>query len=203
MIRALPDGLPLQRAALAEPLAVAMHAVRLAGDVTGKRVLVIGAGPIGLLVVAAAVDAGATEIGVSDLRPEPLARAVTLGATEPVLVGQDTIDDESYDVVFECSGVGVSVNQAIRAARRAGIVVQVGTLPNAEIGVNLAPMLSKELSLLGAFRFSTEIDNAIAMLAATDRLDAVISHVVPAADAVDAFAVARDASASAKVLLQL
>ena len=64
-------------------------------------------------------------------------------------------------------------------------------------------MLSKELSLLGAFRFSTEIDNAIAMLAATDSLDAVISHVVAAADAVDAFAVARDASASAKVLLQL
>jgi L-idonate 5-dehydrogenase len=64
-------------------------------------------------------------------------------------------------------------------------------------------MLAKELSLLGAFRFSTEIDNAIAMLAATDRLDAVISHVIPATDAVDAFTVARDASASAKVLLQL
>ena len=203
MVRALPDGLPLRRAALAEPLAVAMHAVSLAGDVSGRRVLVIGAGPIGLLVVAAAVDAGASEIGISDLRPEPLARAVTLGATEPVLVGRDTIDDESYDVVFECSGVGVSVTQAVRAARRAGTVVQVGTLPNTEIGVNLAPMLAKELSLLGAFRFSTEIDNAIAMLAATDRLDAVISHVMPAADAVDAFTVARDASASAKVLLQL
>ena len=106
-------------------------------------------------------------------------------------------------MVFECSGVGVSVTQAVRAARRAGTVVQVGTLPNTEIGVNLAPMLAKELTLLGAFRFSTEIDNAIAMLAATDRLDAVISHVMPAADAVDAFTVARDASASAKVLLQL
>jgi L-idonate 5-dehydrogenase len=203
MVRALPEGLPLQRAALAEPLAVALHAVGLAGDLTGRRVLVIGAGPIGLLVVAAALDGGATEIGVSDLRPEPLARAAALGATEPILVGRDSIADESFDVVFECSGVGVSLTQAIRAARRAGTVVQVGTLPNTEIAVNLAPMLGKELHLLGAFRFSTEIDDAIAMLATSDRLESVISHVIPAAEAVDAFTLARDASASAKVLLQL
>jgi L-idonate 5-dehydrogenase len=188
---------------LIEPLAVAMHAVRLAGDVSGRRVLAIGAGPIGLLVVGAAAHVGATDIGVSDLRPQPLDRAVALGATETVLVGRDTIEDESYDVVFECSGVGISLTQAVRAARRAGTVVQVGTLPNAEIGVNLSPMLAKELNLIGAFRFSTEIDDAIAMLAASDELDSVISHVVPAADAVDAFTLARDASASAKVLLQL
>ena len=203
MVRALPAGLSLRRAALAEPLAVALHAVGLAGDLVGRRVLVIGAGPIGLLVVAAARHRGATEIGVSDLRPEPLARAVALGATEPVLVGRDGIADESYDVIFECSGVGVSLTQAVRAARRAGTVVQVGTLPNTEISVNLAPMLGKELSLLGAFRFAGEIDDAISMLATADQLDAVISHVVPASDAVDAFTLARDASASAKVLLQL
>jgi L-idonate 5-dehydrogenase len=64
-------------------------------------------------------------------------------------------------------------------------------------------MLAKELTLVGAFRFSTEIDDAIAMLADSDDLDSVISHVVPAADAVNAFTLARDASASAKVLLQL
>ncbi|SCX00263.1 L-idonate 5-dehydrogenase [Mycolicibacterium fluoranthenivorans] len=203
MVRALPAGLPLRRAALAEPLAVALHAVGLAGELTGRRVLVIGAGPIGLLVVAAARHRGATEIGVSDLRPEPLARAVALGATESVLVGHDSIADESYDVIFECSGVGVSLTQAVRAARRAGTVVQVGTLPNSEISVNLAPMLSKELRLLGAFRFAGEIDDAISLLATSDHFDAVISHVVPATDAVDAFTLARDASASAKVLLAL
>ncbi|TGD88899.1 L-idonate 5-dehydrogenase [Mycolicibacterium sp. CH28] len=202
MVRELPAGLPLQRAALAEPLAVALHAVGLAGNVEGRRVLVIGAGPIGLLVVAAALHRGATEIGVSDLRPEPLARAAALGATEVLLVGRDSVADEAYDVVFECSGVAVSLTQAVRAARRAGTVVQVGTLPDTEIAVNLAPMLSKELRLLGAFRFSTEIDDAIAMLATSDRLSAVISHIVPAAAAVDAFTLARDASASAKVLLQ-
>ena len=82
MIRVLPEGLPLERAALAEPLAVALHAVSLAGDLTGRRVLVIGAGPIGLLVVAGAVRAGASVVGASDLRPEPLERARALGAGE-------------------------------------------------------------------------------------------------------------------------
>jgi L-idonate 5-dehydrogenase len=203
MIRVVPEGLPLERAALAEPLAVALHAVGLAGDLHDKRVLVIGAGPIGLLVVAAAARAGAGTIGASDVRTEPLDRAAALGASELVLVGRDAVADESYDVVFECSGVPVSVTQAVRAARRAGTVVQVGMLADAEIGVTLAPMLAKELTLRGAFRFSTEIDDAVAMLAESDALDAVLSHTVDAADAVDAFRLARDASASAKVLLRL
>ena len=203
MVRVLPTGLPLERAALAEPLAVALHAVSLAGDLTGRRVLVIGAGPIGLLVVAAAVHAGAAVVGASDVRPEPLDRAKTLGATEFALVGRDTIEDESSDVVFECSGVGAALTQAVRAARRTGTVVQVGMLPNADAGVNLAPMLAKELTIRGAFRFSTEIDDAVRMLAESDALDPVVSHVIPASDAVHAFEVARDSAASAKVLLSL
>lgn len=203
MVRVLPAGLPLERAALAEPLAVAIHAVSLAGDLTGRRALVVGAGPIGLLVVAAALRAGATVVAASDVRPEPLERARALGAAETLLVGTDTVEAESFDVVFECSGVGVALTQAVRAARRAGTVVQVGMLPNAEIGVNLAPMLAKELTVRGAFRFSNEIDDAIALLAASDALDSVISHVIPASDAVHALTLARDSSASAKVLLSL
>lgn len=203
MIRVLPEGLPLERAALAEPLAVALHAVGLAGDIDGRRVLVIGAGPIGLLVVAAAVHAGAAVVGASDVRPEPLDRARVLGATEVALVGRDVIADESYDVVLECSGVGAALTQAVRATRRTGTIVQVGMLPNADTAVNLAPMLAKELTIRGAFRFSTEIDDAVRILAESDALDPVISHVVPASDAERAFALARDSSASAKVLLSL
>lgn len=203
MIRVIPAALPLERAALAEPLAVAIHAVNLADGISGARVLVIGAGPIGLLVVAAALHAGASVVGASDVREEPLTRARSLGATEVHLVGRDAIADESYDVVFECSGVGVALTQAVRAARRAGTVVQVGMLANAEIGVNLAPMLAKELTIRGAFRFSTEIDDAVRLLAESDTLDSVISHVLPASDAVQAFELARDSSASAKVLLSL
>jgi L-idonate 5-dehydrogenase len=111
--------------------------------VEGRRALVIGAGPIGLLVVDALRRAGASDIGVADVRPEPLDRAVALGASETSLVGRDEIVDESYDVVFECSGVASALTQAVRAVGRAGHIVQVGMLPNAEIGVNLAPILAK------------------------------------------------------------
>lgn len=201
MVRVLPEALPLQRAALAEPLAVAMHAVGLAGDLRGARVLVLGAGPIGLLVIAAAVRAGATAVTASDMREEALHRAATVGAESLLLVGRDPVADESADVVFECSGAPVALTQAVRAAKRAGTIVQVGMLPDAASAINLAPMLAKELTLRGAFRFSTEIDDAIAFLAEGDLLDSVVTHVLPAAEAVDAFAVARDSSRSAKVLL--
>ncbi|MDF2918884.1 MAG: L-idonate 5-dehydrogenase [Microbacterium sp.] len=203
MIRELPAGLRLERAALAEPLAVALHAVGIAGDIAAVRVLVVGAGPIGLLVAAAAERAGAGAVGVSDVRAEPLARARRLGAVEGYLVGRDTIPDESFDIVFECSGVGAALTQAVRAVRRAGRIVQVGMLPDAEIGVNLARLLSKEITIRGAFRFADEIDDAVSMLASSDALDTVVSDVVPAADAVRAFDLARDSSRSAKVLLSL
>lgn len=203
MIRLLPEGLCLRRAALAEPLAVAMHAVNVAGEVQGKRVLVTGCGPIGLLVVAAAHRAGATVIGASDLRDEPLGRAARLGARELHRVDRDALPDEAYDVVFECSGAFPSLAAAVRVVRRAGTIVQVGTLPNRPIEVNLSPLLPKEVVLRGTFRFDDEIDPAIEMLAETDALDDVITHVVPASDAAAAFSLARDSSASAKVLLAL
>lgn len=203
MLRALPASLPLRRAALAEPLAVALHAVGLAERVAGGRVLVIGAGPIGLLVVAAAVRAGAERVAVSDLRDESLERARGLGAADAFIAGRDEIPAESFDVVFECSGVAASFAQAVRAVVRGGEVVQVGMLPNREASVNLAPLPTKEITIRGAFRFADEIDDAIAMLASSDDLDAVISHEMPAADAAAAFALARDSSASAKVLLTL
>ncbi|MBF4567320.1 L-idonate 5-dehydrogenase [Plantibacter sp. VKM Ac-2880] len=201
MVRVLPEALPLQRAALAEPLAVAMHAVGLAGDLRGSRVLVLGAGPIGLLVIAAAVRAGATAVTASDMREEALHRAATVGAESLLLVGRDPVADESADVVFECSGAPVALTQAVRAAKRAGTIVQVGMLPDADSPINLAPMLAKELTIRGAFRFSTEIEDAIAFLTESDLLDSVVTHVLPAEEAVDAFAVARDSSRSAKVLL--
>jgi L-idonate 5-dehydrogenase len=203
MVRVLPDGLPLGRVVLAEPLAVALHAVSLAGSLAGRRVLVMGAGPIGLLVLAAALRAGADSISVSDIKDEALQRASALGADELVLVGRDTVAGESYDVIFECSGAPVALSLAVRAARRGGSIVQLGMLPNADIAINLAPMLAKELTLRGAFRFSDEIDDAITLLAENDALQPIVTHVIAASDAVEAFTVARDASLSSKVLLAL
>ena len=202
-IRVLPESLPLRRGALAEPLAVSLHAVTIAGDVTGKDCLVLGAGPIGLLAVAALLHRGASSVHVTDVRPEPLERAAALGAQRTLRVPEEAPADNAYDVVLECSGAPVSLSSAVQAVRPAGIIVQVAILPNQDIPVNLASLVAKEVQLRGTQRFDTEIDEAIELLAQDARFDAVVTQVVPVAEAETAFATAKDASRSAKVLLEL
>ena len=202
MLRALPEALSLRDAALAEPLGVALHALTVAGEELGGRALVLGAGPVGLLIVAALAARGVDHIAVADVQESAVDRARAQGAHETLLVGRDELPTTAYPVVFECSGVPVSLTQAVASAERAGVVVAVGMLADAEIGVNLAPLVSKELRLRGSFRFSTEIDDAVAMLAVNPSIAQVVTHVYPASDAVAAFATAKDSAASGKVLLE-
>ena len=202
-IRVLPESLPLRRGALAEPLAVSLHAVTVAGDVTGKDCLVLGAGPIGLLAVAALLHRGASSVHVTDVRPEPLERAAALGAQRTLRVPEEAPANNAYDVVLECSGAPVSLSSAVQAVRPAGIIVQVAILPNQDIPVNLASLVAKEVQLRGTQRFDVEIDEAIALLAGDARFDAVVTQTIPLEKAEEAFATARDASRSAKVLLAL
>src|SRR5690606_8991353 len=154
----------LRTAALAEPLGVALHAVTIAGDLTGRSVLVSGAGPIGLLTLAAARDAGAAQVPVSDVLPGPLERARVLGAGATIAVTEAPVPAEAFDVVFECAAAAASVTTAIAAVRRAGIVVQVGILPDEQIAVNLGPLVNKEVQYRGTFRFDDEITAAVDLL---------------------------------------
>jgi L-idonate 5-dehydrogenase len=203
MVRVLPASLPLRRAALAEPLAVGLHAVNIAGDLTGRRVLVCGAGPIGLLAAAAALAAGASEVVSSDVLAGPLERARTVGVHDVIDVGSGDLAAEAFDVVLECSGVPVAVSAAFNAVRRAGVVVQVGMLPGEPVGINLAPLVSKEAQLRGTFRFSNEIEQAVELLASRPELEQVITHELPAEKADEAFAIAKDSDASGKVVVAL
>ncbi|MCM3694896.1 L-idonate 5-dehydrogenase [Microbacterium oleivorans] len=203
MIRALPAELPVRRAVLAEPLAVAVHGARRAGSLAGARVLVSGAGPIGLLALVAAKEAGAASVEITDLLPQPLERALALGADGVHRVGEDEIPADAYDVVLECSGAAPAVSSAIAAVRRRGTVVQIGMLPNQPVGVNVAPLISKEATITGAFRFLDEIDEAIEILARRPEIEAVITHEFGAADAVEAFETARRPADSSKVIVTL
>ncbi|MFC7789225.1 zinc-binding dehydrogenase [Microbacterium sp. MAHUQ-60] len=200
MVRLLPAGLPVRRAVLAEPLAVALHGLGKAGDVTGRRVLVTGSGPIGLLAVAAAVGSGA-EVHATDVFAGPLRRARALGATETFDVTSQEVPGDAYDVVLECSGVAASVSTALRAVRIGGTVVQVGMVPDAPRPINIAPFIAKEVRWSGSFRFKDEIDEAVRRLAANPAIEDVITHEFAADDAVAAFATARDSDASGKVIV--
>lgn len=203
MIRVLPDGLSLRRAVLAEPLAVSLHAAERAGDLAGARVLVSGAGPIGLLTAAAARARGAAHVTVSDVLAEPLERATRLGVDATVRITEEPLPTEEFDVVFECSGAAPAVSSALAAVRRRGTVVQVGMVPNEPRPLNIAPLISKEVSLIGVFRFKDEIDEAVRLLAERPEIEAVITHVFSAQDAVEAFEIAKDSARSGKVVVAL
>jgi L-idonate 5-dehydrogenase len=119
MLRPLPAGLGLRDAALVEPASVAWHAVSQAGNVHGRSALVIGAGPIGALIVAVLRRAGASEITAVDMHPFPLDNARALGATRTLLAaGVDEIASVQADVVVEAAAT--EDWRAPSAARPAG-----------------------------------------------------------------------------------
>ncbi len=202
-LRPLPAGLDLRRAALAEPLSVALHAVRRAGEMAGRHVLVTGAGPIGCLVVAAAKAAGAARVTVTDLLPTALEYARIAGADS--LVRADDPDAAGWpcevDVAIEASGVAAGLETCLRLVRRGGVVVQLGMLPPGRTPFAGNLVVSREIELRGAFRFDTEFDAALELLAAEASFDGLVSAVVPVRDAEAAFTLAADRSQSCKVLL--
>ncbi|GAA3569208.1 L-idonate 5-dehydrogenase [Amycolatopsis ultiminotia] len=204
-LRPLPEGLPLRRAVLAEPFSVALHGVRRLGKrVRGARVLVSGAGPIGALAVAALKHSGAGEIVAADLQEFPLKVAASVGAGTTVNLAEGgTIEESAFDVVVEAAGAVASLTAALTAARPGGAVLQLGMLPSGPVPVAMSTVLAKELAVSGSQRFDVELDEAIALLAADESLETVVSHEFDLADAVAAFACAADSARSSKTVLRV
>ncbi|MBM7808268.1 L-iditol 2-dehydrogenase [Geodermatophilus bullaregiensis] len=163
----VPDGISDDAAALLEPLSVGIWACRRGGVTAGSRVLVVGAGPIGLVSVQAALAFGATEVVVSDVNPARLALARDLGATE--VVDARTADVTDLDpppgVLLECSGHPAAIAQGIRALDRAGRAVLVG-MGGDEVPLPLSVVQERELEVTGTFRYAGTWPTAIALVAA-------------------------------------
>ena len=197
----LPDGLDTRRAVLAEPLGVAIHAVHRAGDVTGAHVLVSGCGPVGLLTILAVRAASAARVSAVDISPLARERALALGAD----VALDAAEQLGQDVTvaFEASGAPASLEAILRVVARAAVVVQVGNLPPAPVSVALGPIVSKEIDYRGTYRFVSEIEEAVELLARSELAEGVISHELDLADAGAAFTTAATDPHSSKVVLRL
>jgi L-idonate 5-dehydrogenase len=204
----IPDHVSYQAAALAEPLAVCLHAVARAGDVSCKRAVVFGAGPIGLLTMLAARRAGIAEVTVADVAVAPLAFASQLGADHVVDVsgGDAALKAHAamrpFDVAFEVSGTAAGLASAIGVVRRGGVVVQIGNLPGNLILVPANAVMAKEIDVRGSFRFGPEFMTAVDLIS-DGRIDvlALVTAERPLATAPDALRLALDRSQSVKVVL--
>ncbi|MFF7163782.1 zinc-binding dehydrogenase [Streptomyces sp. NPDC008086] len=190
----LPDGLPLDRAALVEPTAVAVHDVRRAEVAEGEKVVVVGGGPVGILIALVARAAGA-EVRVVELSAHRRLLAEELGLTAwnpaaadvPALVTQWT-GDAGADVAFEVSGAAGGVNTAVDVLGVRGRLCLVAIHPRPR-EVNLHRFFWRELTLVGARLYDlSDFEKAVALVAAgTIPADRLISKVVPLTQAPAAF----------------
>ena len=203
----LADSVSDGEGSMAEPLSVALHAVRRAGSLLGKRVLVTGCGPIGALAIIAARRAGAAHIVATDVGAHTLGKALQVGADEVVNVAEEpdglarfTVDKGSFDVLFEASGNARALVGAFDAVRPRGIIVQLGL--GGEMTLPINTIVAKEFDLRGAFRFHEEFAMAVELLnKGLVDVKPLISATLSYRDSARAFALAADRSQAMKVIL--
>ncbi len=206
----VPPDTDLLKLSAAEPLSVGLHAVRRAGSLLGRRVIVTGSGPIGLLTARAARHAGASEVVCTDIEDAPLAVATRqMGASRTVNVAArpDGLDEFQadggwFDVGFEASGSAAALGSLFKVVRRGGRIVQVGMLPPGDAPVPVNQLQSREIDLVGAFRANDEFRLAVELIVscAID-VSPILSGVYPLAQAVAAFERAGDRSQVIKLHL--
>ena len=207
----VPEGMELRSAALAEPLSVAVRAVRKAGPLQGVRVVVVGGGTIGMLTAQVARAAGAERVVV--LEPAQSRRdvisnfgCVSLWGSTPAQRSEGVAREfpgRGVDVVFECSGRAGMMREAARLVRRGGTVVLLGILAEDEPLDSLDLVLG-EKTVLGsaAHMWDDDVSVAVGLLAdgAVD-IESMITHTFPLDRAAEAFAVLADPAVPTTKLL--
>lgn len=198
---AIPDSLSFEEAALIEPLAVGLWATERLDLKPGSSVLIVGAGPIGLLAGQAAAARGATRIILSDINPA----RIGLVSRFPRFEAHDAAADPTYgtiaevDAVIECSGAPTAVTRALPCIRPRGGLALVGINPTGAASVDFWPAMERELSIHGVFRYAGMYPRAIA-LATSGLVDlkSVITHRFGLEETAAALARASDDPSSIK-----
>ncbi len=163
----LPEGMSTEAGATVEPLAVGLHAVNLAGLGSGDHVVVLGAGPIGLLATAAARARGATDITTVDVVERRLEFALGMGATRVLNAAEADVAAElgnSAHIVLDCATVDETLNEAFDIVRPGGCIAWVGMAAEL-VTVPFQRFQAKELRLTGVFRYANCFRPAVELIA--------------------------------------
>ena len=203
----LPDDMENGIGAMMEPLAVALQAVKQAGSVSGKRILVTGGGAIGLLTAVVAKAFGAVVVAVSDISPERRQGALDIGADsaldpsdKALLEKVNTLTTDGFDIIFEASGARPALRQAFDLVKSGGTIVQIGTVGTEDVPLPANQLMVKQITFVGSFRYADIFDEAIALVS-SGRIDLkpFITGVFPLSEVNEAFASAFDKAHSLKV----
>lgn len=197
-------NLTAAEAAIAEPLSVVLHATKRAGDLLGKRVLITGCGPIGVLSVITARLAGAAEIIATDLANNAIEIAIRCGADQGINASTDTTALERYkenkgyfDAMFECSGSEKALASGIAMLRPRGVLMQLGL--GGDMTLPLMQLTAKEIDLRGSFRFHAEFKTAVDLMSkGLIDVKPLITHTFNLTDAENAFKIANDRNTAMK-----
>tara|TARA_B110000467_G_C18154330_1_gene385964 strand:+ start:123 stop:830 length:708 start_codon:yes stop_codon:yes gene_type:complete len=192
------DGLSAGEAAMAEPLAVCLHAINQAGNIFGKKILITGSGPIGTLCVLSARRAGAEKIVVTDISDNALDFSNSVGADMIIntLTNYDQLEQfqvgkGAFDFAIECSGSASGINDAIKSLKPKGTLIQLGL--GGDILMPLVAVTTKELNIKGSFRFHSEFQLAVKMMQKKlIDVNPLITHKIPFKDAEKGFHIAMD-----------
>uniref|UniRef100_A0A146L8Y1 Sorbitol dehydrogenase n=2 Tax=Lygus hesperus TaxID=30085 RepID=A0A146L8Y1_LYGHE len=171
----LPDHVSLEEGALLEPLSVGVHACRRAGVTLGSKVLVLGAGPIGLVSTLAAKAMGASTVVIIDLLEDRLTLAKSCGADvtlkitreeSPAAVAKRVEEalGEKPDKTLDCTGYSNTINTGLEATKSGGTFVLVGMGQN-EVTIPLLAASIREIDIRGVFRYCNDYPLALAMVA--------------------------------------
>jgi L-iditol 2-dehydrogenase len=217
----VPDGVSLEEAAMTEPAAVALHALRRGGCSVGETTAIFGAGPIGLMVAQWAQAMGAAQVILFDIVPEKLELAKQLGfshtydsrETEPVQTVEGLTAGNGAHLCIEAAGVPQTFIQALGSVRRAGRVVMLGN-PSADVTLPvslISQLMRREVNIIGTWNSDYSASGndddwrttLQAMASKTLDLTPLITHRVGLNGAFDVLKMMKDATEFyAKVLIQ-
>ncbi len=192
----LPQNVTTRQGAMTEPLSVALQNTKRGGVTAGNSVIVLGAGPIGLMNVLFCRMRGATEIVVAGRHRRKLKTARTCGATTVVDAEQGDIiptilevtGGDGADVVIDCTGTSKGLQITPELVRPGGSIVMVGMPPDDVVGLNVTKLIWKEVSVFASFRYDNCFPAAIQALS-TGRIvvDPLITHEFPLTELSAAF----------------
>ena len=179
----LPEHLSYNAGALIEPLAVATHAVKRADIKMGEKILILGAGTIGLLIAALCKRNGATEIAIVDFSQERLELALELGATNTIdpsrqdvyEVAKELTEGIGMDKTFECVGLEVTFHQAMMSLRKNGLATIVGIFENPNINIPVTRFITHEIRVQGSQGYCWDFPIALEMSKEID-LERLVTH---------------------------